>query len=226
MSLRLLVFDVDGTLVDSQAQIMNAMAEAFAVASLPAPERDAVRAIIGLSLPVAMDVLAPNASHDTRQQLVEAYKDAYVAQRTEGGAEAASPLYPGARDALAALAEDDTLLLGVATGKSRRGLDHLFEIHDLRHYFVTAQVADDHPSKPHPSMLWQALSETGVTPDAAAMIGDTRYDMEMARAAGVHALGVSWGYHPTSDLREAGAASVIATYDALGTALETLWRQT
>jgi phosphoglycolate phosphatase len=113
----------------------------------------------------------------------------------------------------------------VATGKSRRGLEHLLDAHDLRRFFVTPQVADDHPSKPHPSMLWQALSETGVAPGDAVMLGDTEFDMTMAGAAGVPALGVGWGYHPPEALRASGAVDVLAEYADLSPALTTIWRQ-
>lgn len=223
--LRLVVFDVDGTLVDSQAQILAAMRTAFEAADVAPPDRAAVRSIIGLSLPDAMAHLAPAASETTRTRLVSGYKEAFFTQREAGGAEAASPLYPGARAALDALAEIDTLLLGVATGKSRRGLEHLLDAHDLRRFFVTTQVADDHPSKPHPSMLWQALSETGVAAGDAVMLGDTEFDMNMAGAAGVHALGVGWGYHPADALRATGALDVLAGFADLSPALDTLWRQ-
>lgn len=223
--LRLVVFDVDGTLVDSQGQILRAMRTAFEDVGVAQPDRAAVRSIIGLSLPDAMALLAPTASDADRLRLVSGYKEAFAALRVAGGAEAASPLYPGARAALDALAEIDTLLLGVATGKSRRGLEHLLEAHNLRRFFVTTQVADDHPSKPHPSMLWQALSETGVAAGNAVMLGDTEFDMNMAGAAGVSALGVGWGYHPPDALRASGARDVLAGFADLSPALDTIWRQ-
>lgn len=224
MSLRLVVFDVDGTLVDSQGQIHQAMEDAFAALGLTAPDRAAVRGIIGLSLPQAMAVLAPDVPQDTQARLVTAYKEAYFTRRTQGGAEAASPLYPGARAALEALAADEDVLLAVATGKSRRGLEHLLDAHDLRSFFISTQVADDHPSKPHPSMLWQVLSETGVEAAAGVMLGDTSFDMEMGRAAGLSSLGVSWGYHPAQTLRDHGAVEVLPEFGALLPALNTIWR--
>lgn len=225
MTLRLVVFDVDGTLVDSQGQIGQAMCTAFAGLGLAPPPREAVRAIIGLSLPAAMTRLMPDAGAEDIDLLVAGYKRAYVAQRAEGGAEAAAPLYPGAMAALRALAQQDETLLGVATGKSRRGLEHLFDLHDLRGLFVTAQCADDHPSKPHPSMVWQAIAETGVDPAQVVMLGDTGFDMEMACAAGVVPLGVNWGYHAPQMLRDHGAVEVLSDFAELPSALETIWRQ-
>jgi phosphoglycolate phosphatase len=223
MTLKLVLFDVDGTLIDSQVQIMAAMERAFEAEGLSPPERAHVRGIIGLSLPNAIARLAPDSAPDTIARLVEGYKDAYVAQRVSGGAESASPLYPGALAALEALAARDEVLLGVATGKSRRGLNHLFEAYDLKRFFVTTQVADDHPSKPHPSMVLASLSETGVLPANAVMLGDTSYDMEMGRAGGVTSLGVTWGYHDRSSLEAAGAVAVLDTYAALVPALDSMW---
>lgn len=216
--LRLVVFDVDGTLVDSQNHIMAAMQVAFGDLGMATPPRAAVLGIVGLSLPEAMRRLAPEAGHDLIAALAAGYRGAFAARR----AKAESPLYPGARAALQALAGQDSVLLGVATGKSRRGLDHMLRAHDLADFFVTAQVADDHPSKPHPSMLMAALRETGVAPGQAVMVGDTSYDMEMARNAGMPAIGVAWGYHAAESLRHAGAALVIDHFAALGPALTEL----
>ncbi|WP_101065998.1 HAD-IA family hydrolase [Roseovarius salinarum] len=219
--LRLIVFDVDGTLVDSQNDIVAAMADAFSRAGLPAPPRAAVLGIVGLSLDVAMDRLAPQAPAPLRGEMVSWYKDAYVGLRARSGAAEASPLYPGARETLERLHAVPENILGVATGKSRRGLDKLFEGHALDRYFLTRQVSDHHPSKPHPAMLMAALSETGVAPGDAVMVGDTSFDMEMARAAGMRAIGVSWGYHPRGAL--AGAERVIDDFGELPACLDALW---
>jgi phosphoglycolate phosphatase len=198
--MRLIVFDVDGTLVDSQADILAAMGAAFAAVGVDAPSREEILGIVGLSLDVAVARLAPQADH---ARMVEAYKDAYATLRSRTGAAQSSPLYPGARALLDRLLGEPETLLGVATGKSKRGLDKLVEAHGLEHFFVTRQVADFHPSKPHPSMLQQAMAEAGCAAAQTAMIGDTSFDMQMAQAAGVHGIGVTWGYHPRAALREA-----------------------
>lgn len=221
MTLRLVVFDVDGTLVDSQADILSAMGAAFALAGQTAPDRDQILGIVGLSLPEAMGALAPELSEKTRAGMVDAYKVAYMQLRAEMGVEKSSPLYPHVRDVLGRLHGQDNTLLGLATGKSRRGLDKLVEGHDLGRLFVTRQCADDHPSKPHPSMLQAALSETGVRADQAVMVGDTSYDMQMARAAGLTAVGVTWGYHTRDRLAEAHA--VIDDIRDLPMLLDQLW---
>jgi len=223
VNLRLVIFDVDGTLVDSQASIVAAMTGAFGAEGLPVPERAAILSIVGLSLDHAMLRLAPELAAEIRARLVEGYKAAYHAHRLEQGA-AHSPLFPGVGAVLARLAVRPELLMGVATGKSRRGLDALIEAHGLERYFVTRQVADDHPSKPHPSMIHAALDETGVDAGGAVMVGDTSYDMDMARAAGVAGLGVSWGYHAPEALKN--AASVIHRVDDLSPALDRIWEKT
>lgn len=197
MSLKLVVFDVDGTLVDSQADIVRSMEAAFAAAGRAAPGREMTLSIVGLSLDKAIARLAPDAGPDELAKMVEAYKDAYVRRQAS---DAAAPLYPGVREVLGRLAARDDWLLGVATGKSRRGLTSVLEAHGLERVFVTEQVSDFHPSKPHPAMLEAALDEAGVTAKDAVMIGDTSFDMDMARNAGVYGIGVSWGYHPVEEL--------------------------
>ena len=205
MNGRLAVFDCDGTLVDGQAGVIAAMLAAFAAEGLAAPDPRAVRRIVGLSLAQAMARLAPHSPPAQRDALVESYKRAFRAAREAG--ELVEPLYPGIRELLDALRARGWAL-AVATGKSRRGLDHCLAMHGLSAHFISLQTADDHPSKPHPAMLEAALAECGVGPEAAVMIGDTVYDIEMGCAAGVRALGVGWGYHEPAELMVAGAAAV------------------
>lgn len=223
--LRLALFDVDGTLVDSQAHITHSMAAAFASEGLTPPAHDEVLSIVGLSLPNAIAQLAPAEGPRRIDRLVSAYKSAYAALRQSDGAQQ-TPLYPGARACLQALADVPDILLGVATGKSRRGLDALIELHGLERMFLTQQVADDHPSKPHPSMILTAMAELGVAPEDTIMIGDTSYDMTMACAAGVRRLGVAWGYHPAAELRAAGAEQIATSYAEVPDMLNTLWETT
>ena len=218
--LRLVIFDVDGTLVDSQADIVASMTHAFLAQHLIVPPVDAIKGIVGLSLPVAMIRLAPEVSAATHDALVEGYKRAYQALRIQNGAKG-SPLYPGARAALDRLGDDPLMQLAVATGKSRRGLDSLLESHDLQGVFVATQVADDHPSKPHPSMIEACLRETGVEAGQAVIVGDTEFDIEMGRAAGIRTIGVTWGYHPRTRLAQADR--LIDSFDQLDAALDTIW---
>lgn len=214
--MRLVIFDVDGTLVDSQGDIVASMTSAFDDVGLAVPTRSQILGIVGLSLDVAMGRLAPGA--DTAR-MVRSYKSAYAALRAANGA-ASSPLYPGARAALDHLAGLDDVVMGVATGKSKRGLDSLIEAHGLAGMFATRQVADFHPSKPHPSMIMAALEETGANARCAVMVGDTSFDMDMAANAGIASIGVTWGYHPRSAL--CAARHLVHDFNDLSAALDTV----
>ncbi|MBS0563253.1 MAG: HAD-IA family hydrolase [Proteobacteria bacterium] len=218
----LVVLDVDGTLIDSQDHIHAAMVSAFAAVGRTPPARAQVLGIVGLSLPEAVATLAPELDPEARAAIVAAYRSGFAAAR---GATPA-PLYPGAAEALRALAARTGVILGVATGKSRRGLDRLIADHGMQGLFATRQVADDHPSKPHPSMLLAALAETGVPASRAVMVGDTSFDMEMGRRAGVTAIGVAWGYHPRAALAAGGADQIVDGFADLVPALETIWGRT
>jgi phosphoglycolate phosphatase len=200
--IRVAIFDCDGTLVDSQATICAAMEESFAAAGLHPPSREQTRRIVGLSLVEAMQAILPDADHALHHRLAEGYKIAFQHMRGRGQVE--EPLYDGIPELLDSL-EADGWLLGVATGKSDRGLGLCLACHGLSHRFVTLQTADRHPSKPHPSMIDAALTDAGAEAHLSMMIGDTSYDMAMAKAAGVTAIGVAWGYHAPEELIAAGA---------------------
>lgn len=209
---RLVVFDCDGTLVDGQAAICDTMEAAFAAAGLAKPDRNEVRRMVGLSLPQALRLLAPDASEDQRDAAVEAYKHAYRNLRTTGMLE--EPLYEGMAALIERLA-DSGYLLAVATGKSERGLHACLSTHGIKHRFISLQAADYHPSKPHPAMLEAALADAGVPADQAVMVGDTIFDIDMAVAAGVRPIGVAWGYHEPDELLRAGAVGVAGTMEEL-----------
>jgi len=221
--MKLVLFDVDGTLIDSQRIICAAMRQAYDDHGMVCPPVPQVLSIVGLSLEHAFRRLAGDADHPI-DSLAARYKEAFFALRAAGTEP--SPLYPGARAAIDALRRRDDIVLGLATGKSRRGVAAMVEQHDLQGIFVTVQTADTAPSKPDPAMVLQAMRETGVDADDTVMIGDTAFDMAMARAAGATAIGVSWGYHPIADLHAAGAGQVIDTFDALAPAVEKLWPAT
>lgn len=218
--LRLIIFDVDGTLADSQIDIVAAMTRAFTAAGHIAPSHGDILSIVGLSLPIAIARLAPALDSASVDALVTGYKSAFYENRLASGG-AHSPLYPHALDVLRILAQAPEHLLGVATGKSRRGLDALIDLHGLNDMFITQQVADHHPSKPNPAMVLAAMDETGVAPHNTVMIGDTSYDMEMARAAGVRSVGVTWGYHTRENL--SAATVLLDDFRALPDLLNTLW---
>ncbi|MFZ2995499.1 HAD-IA family hydrolase [Sphingobium sp.] len=205
MSNRLVVFDCDGTLVDSQHSICTAMTRAFEEAKLTPPERPAILSVVGLSLPNAIARLLPDAQAHFHDHLSERYKLAFQAMRREEGV--CEPLYPGIADLVAQL-HADGWMLGVATGKSDRGLNLCLTHHGIIDRFVTLQTADRHPSKPHPSMLLTAMTDAGALPETTVMIGDTSFDIDMGLAAGVRSLGVVWGYHAPDLLIASGAQAV------------------
>ncbi|SEL27480.1 phosphoglycolate phosphatase [Sphingomonas palmae] len=214
---RLAIFDCDGTLVDSHANICRAMEAAFAGVRVEAPSREAIRGIVGLSLVEAVAALAPDAEADFHSRVAEDYKTAFQRMRADGLLDA-EPLYDGLVEALDVLA-DEGWAFGVATGKSDRGLAHVLAHHGLADRFVTLQTADRHPSKPHPSMIHAAMEQAGTDPHLTVMIGDTSYDMEMARAANVRAIGVTWGYHDEALLRAGGADVIVRRYADLHRAM-------
>lgn len=215
--MKLAVFDCDGTLIDSQANIIRAMDSSFQRHGLTPPDSHATRRIVGLSLVEAMQALLPDAEPALHISLAEDYKGAFQRLRAEQGL-APEPLYPGIRTLLDRL-DAGGWMLAVATGKSDRGLKLALEHHGIHHLFVSLQTADRHPSKPHPSMLNAALAEAGVDSAQAVMIGDTIFDMAMGDAAGVRSIGVDWGYHEAEELLQAGADTVVADADALLAAL-------
>lgn len=209
---RLAVFDCDGTLVDSQHNIVAAMDAAWRSHDLKPLPAAAVRRVVGLPLLDAIASLHPLGSHEAHLSLTENYKQAFQSLRQQPDHH--EPLFPGTEEALRAL-EDAGCLLGVATGKSRRGLNATLSRHGLEERFITLKTADDGPGKPHPHMLLEAMAESGAVPESTLMIGDTVFDIEMARHAKVRSIGVSWGYHDPAELHEAGAEAVIDTFDEL-----------
>jgi phosphoglycolate phosphatase len=217
--LRLAVFDCDGTLVDSQHSIVSAMTAAWRAHGLGAPDAKAVRRIVGLPLEIGIARLLPDGDGNDFERLSYHYRTAAFEARQQE--EYAEPLYPGAIEAFEAL-EAAGYVLGIATGKSRRGLDATLDRHQLTGRFVTLQTGDAAPGKPAPDMLLRAMAETGAEAGTTAMIGDTSFDMLMARSAGTAAIGVSWGYHGEDELRECGAERVLAEFGELPAALDAL----
>ena len=202
---KLALFDCDGTLVDSQANICLAMEHAFAEAGLVPPPRERTRRIVGLSLVEAMRILLPQQDDALHRDLAERYKAAFFTLRGNGLVD--EPLYDGIAGVLSKL-DEDGWMLGIATGKSDRGLERCLDHHAIKGLFVTLQTADRHPSKPHPSMVYQAMADAGADPKSTVVIGDTVYDIHMGKAAGCRTIGVSWGYHPVAEMREAGASMI------------------
>lgn len=211
----LVVFDMDGTLIDSGAAITARVLEAFAAVGRPAPSVDIIRANVGLSLPIYLANVAASDDPDLLKALFDAYRAAGAAAPP-----GQMPLFAGARELLERLSQRPDTQLAVATGKGRAGLDKTLAQNDIGHYFVSLQTPDTNPSKPHPGMLRSAMDAAGVGPDETVMIGDAVFDIEMARAAGVRSIAVAWGLQPVEALRAAGANTAVDSFDALYDAIE------
>lgn len=217
-TVKLVIFDCDGTLVDSQHNITAAMSWAFEQQGLAAPARSEVLQCVGLSLPETFRVLAADQPQSMQASLALNYRDAFLSGALVRREDEA--IYPGIHQTVAELARRPDVLLGVATGKSKRGVKRLFDREGWHPHFHTIQTADDHPSKPDPSMILTAMADAGADAVATVMIGDTSYDMAMARNAGVGAIGVDWGYHAPDRLTEAGAHRIVSAGEALLAAID------
>jgi len=216
-SLKLVIFDCDGTLVDSQLAIVSAMTAAWRAAGLADPDPRAVRRVVSLPLTEAIALLVPGEEEWFVKRLAGLYRDAYYRERHQAHPEP-EPLVPGMRTALAALRAHG-YRLGIATGKSLRGLVAVLEQHELADWFVTLQTADRAQGKPDPDMVFRAQEESGIAAADTVVVGDSTYDMEMARAAGVPAIGVAWGYHEAGELEAAGARRVVHSCEEMCSAL-------
>ncbi|MDH5188364.1 MAG: HAD-IA family hydrolase [Rhodospirillaceae bacterium] len=210
--LRLAVFDCDGTLVDSQHSIVQAMFSALDAHGLEIPEAHHVTRMVGLPLEVAISRLVPDADVKMCAELSETYKSSFYKMRQNGMVD--EPLFPGVVQAIEHL-KNNGWLLGIATGKAKRGLVATLDKHNILEQFITCQTADLAQGKPHPDMMLRAMAETGVEAQNTIMIGDTTYDMEMAISAKTSAVGVGWGYHEKDELLEAGAIGVADNTDDL-----------
>ena len=217
--IKLCVFDCDGTLVDSQHSIVACMAAAFAAHGLAEPTSEAVRRVVGLPLQVAVAALLSDDDEPRCERIAESYRETFADLRRRGGL--TEPLYPGVLEGLAAI-ERAGWLLGMATGKSHRGALATLAGHGLHQRFVTLQTPDNAVGKPAPDMMLRAMAETGAEPDATVMIGDTSYDILMARSAGTLAVGVAWGYHDEDELWSSGAHLVVHSFADLPAAVERL----
>ncbi|WP_169568546.1 HAD-IA family hydrolase [Sneathiella limimaris] len=211
--LKLVVFDCDGTLVDSQYNITRCMELAFNACGLTPPDHQDVRGVIGLNLDRAIHQLMEEKNDpELLDRLVGNYKAAFHDNRLQDDHE--EPLFEGTLDVLEAL-EKAGVLMAVATGKSLRGLNAVIEMHGLQRYFTSLQTPDTNPGKPHPQMLEQAMAKVGAEAADTYMIGDTSFDMMLARNAGCHPVGVNWGYHEEDILKAAGASHILSTYPEL-----------
>jgi phosphoglycolate phosphatase len=213
--LRLVIFDLDGTLIDSVALIVETVTNAFNAVGEAVPDEQAIRSISGITARDAMAILAPGADADRVEAILQSYRAHYL--RNAGTAR--EPLFAGALAALDRLQADPANILAVATGKGYAGAVTLLERHNLIDRFHSVQTPDHNRGKPDPQMIETAMTRTGLSPRQTVMIGDTSHDMHMAKAAGVGAIGVVWGYHERLALLEAGADIIIDSFDELESAV-------
>lgn len=216
--MRLVIFDLDGTLIDSVALIVETVTASFNDVGHPVPDEKTIRSISGISLPEAMKIMAPGAD----EARVEAIGAAYRARYSHEGGTAREPLFEGALAALDRLEADPETILAVATGKGYGGAVTLLERHGIVGRFNSIETPTHNRGKPDPQMIETAMAKAGIDREHTAMIGDTVHDMRMAKAGGVKAIGVAWGYHEPEELRAAGADIVIERFDQLDGALDRL----
>lgn len=214
----LVVFDIDGTIVDSGNIIFEALSRTLTAFNIAVPERQRALHVVGLSLVEAFADLTGDGDHCIA--MAEHYKNLFGGLRASG--EFPEPLYPDAEAVIRKFQQSSSAALGIATGKSLRGVDHLLDRLSWTGWFSTIQTADSAPSKPHPGMLLQAVAQTGVAAARTVMIGDSVHDMRMAAAAGVKALGVAWGFHRPDALRAAGAHMIVSRFTDIPAAVDSL----
>ena len=206
--MKLVLFDCDGTLVDSVGLIHEVMARTFMHFGYDRPDVSLTKSIIGLTLDIAIARMQGKPHVDDEALAMTAhYKAIFAGVRAEAGFQ--EPLFDGISAMIATLAQRQELLMGAVTGKSRRGLNLIMDTHGFRKHFIVSRTADDCPSKPHPAMVTECCDETGMVPADTIVIGDAIYDMQMAKAAGAKAIGVAWGYASVDDLWKAGADAIV-----------------
>ncbi|MEM8796682.1 MAG: HAD-IA family hydrolase [Pseudomonadota bacterium] len=213
----LVIFDCDGTLVDGQHLVVAAMERAFLAHGLPAPDPRTTRGVIGLSLRIAVDEVLGGEMSEYGDRVTNTFREVFHEIRHQKTID--EPFYEGARALVNQLAARDDVHLAIATGKGSRAVHQMLETEGWEKAFISIQTADNSPSKPHPGMVLNALAESGTEPKNCVMIGDTTFDMQMARSAGVDAYGVAWGYHDVHMLSKAGAHIILDDYTALQSAL-------
>lgn len=189
----LIVFDWDGTVMDSTAVIAGSIQSACRDLDLPVPSDEVARHVIGLGLQQALNHAVPSLSAAMYDKFVRCYRHHFLSQ------ENSMPLFAGAYETIAEL-HSRGYWLAVATGKTRHGLNRAFEASGLQSYFHASRTADETHSKPHPAMLLEIMDELGVAAARVLMVGDTTHDLHMAKSAGVSALGVTYGAHPKRHL--------------------------
>jgi phosphoglycolate phosphatase len=204
----LVVFDWDGTLIDSAGTIVECIQQSARDMGLPVPDAERARHVIGLGLHDSLRIAVPDLAVEDYREFAALYREHFLAR------EDAMSLFPGARELIGELSAEGRTL-AVATGKSRRGLERAFASSGLGGYFTASRCADETDPKPHPTMLFELMDELGVGAEGAVMVGDTSHDLEMARSARVDAVAVTYGAHPEASLRALGPRGCVASIEEL-----------
>jgi phosphoglycolate phosphatase len=211
MNRRLVLLDIDGTMVDSREVILEGQRRAFAALNLPAPSDAAILATVGLSLEETfLALVGPSGPRDALSEHYRTHVRDLRADPSWG-----EPLYPGVDQTLRALSRRDDIVLGIATGRARRGIEPLLQLHGWHGLFKTIQCGDEHPSKPDPAMLRAALADMGITAEDTLFVGDSTFDAEMSKAAGIPFVAVTWGFEAIAVLKAIGAAAVLHRFEDL-----------
>ncbi|MCJ8324850.1 MAG: HAD-IA family hydrolase [Rhizobiales bacterium] len=223
MQPKLVIFDLDGTLIDGAQACIPAMQHAFRTVNLPVPNAVQVKNMIGLSItPAIYHILSSfndirHVSESEVEQIGDIYKDYFYQSRIANKHQ--SPIYSGALKCLAKLHANPNILLSIATGKSRRGVNAFLDKYELNNLFSTSWCATECHSKPHPEMIDQAMNTLGIDAENTIMVGDTEFDMQMAKNAKVHAIGVDWGYHSQELMLKSGANQIVDNFEQLTLAI-------
>ncbi|MCF6302960.1 MAG: HAD-IA family hydrolase [Devosiaceae bacterium] len=218
-ALKLVIFDLDGTLIDTVALFVGAITSVFERVGEPVPEEKAIRSISGLGAQAGVRHIAPGADDARINELIGLYREEYLARATQSMREA---LFPGALQALNTLHGRDEYVLAVATGKPLASTNRVLDAHQVKGLFTSIQTPDTNIAKPDPDMILTAMGIVDVVPEKTIMIGDTTHDMNMSVAAGVKALGVDWGYHQPEELNAAGADMIVRDFDQMINAIDKL----
>ncbi len=207
MKYSLIVFDWDGTLIDSAGSIARCIQDAARDMALEVPDRQRASHVIGLGLHDSLRLAVPGLAADRYSEFASFYRKHFLARQDS------MLVFPGIRELLERLSRERAL--AIATGKSRKGLDRALDADGLRKFFSGSRCADETSPKPHPAMLLELMGEFSIDKSKTLMIGDTSHDLEMAKAAGVDALAVTYGAHPESGLRACGPLDCVATVASL-----------
>lgn len=220
--LKLVIFDLDGTLIDTVSLFIDSISSVFKGMGQPVPSEKRIRSISGLGMQIGLRRIAPNLSEAEAVELIQLYRQEYLARATKSMQEG---LFPGAIEALNSLHGRDEFVMAVATGKPLVNTNRVLEAHKVKGLFTSIHTPDTNIAKPNPDMIITAMGIVDVAPSHTVMIGDTTHDMEMSVAAGVKALGVDWGYHQPDELNEAGADVIVSDFDQMITAIDSLLEQ-